>query len=129
MNGGIQAGVSDYSFHVAGYPSTAGEASDFDDSLSYIKLTRDDTNLQFGSQNNESYSFNLFIDPGEDAAYLPRIWGQGMGLSDQPIGNGISIYGIYRGVTSQEFGRVEGIEFSMVSDNIKRGEFRLYGTE
>jgi hypothetical protein len=117
MNGGIQAGVSDYSFHVAGYPSTAGEASDFDDSL------------QFGSQNNESYSFNLFIDPGEDAAYLPRIWGQGMGLSDQPIGNGISIYGIYRGVTSQEFGRVEGIEFSMVSDNIKRGEFRLYGTE
>ncbi len=102
---------------------------DFDDSFSYIKLTRDDDTVQFGSQNNEAFSFSIHVDPGLDAAYLPKIWWQGMGISDSSLGEGYEGRGIYRGVTTQEFGRVEGIEFSMDADNIKRGEFRLYGTE
>ena len=108
MNGAIREGVADYAFHVSNQPADA---------------------TQFGDQNNEAYSFSLHVDPGLDAAYLPKIWWQGMGLSDTSIGVGYHGHGMYRGVTTQEFGRVEGIEFSMDADNIERGEFRLYGTE
>lgn len=129
MNGAVRAGASDYAFNVQGKPSNAGVGSDISDASSYIWLTRNDNGLQFGDQNNEAYSFELRVDPGVDAGYLPKIWGEGMGLSDSPRGVGISVYGIYRGVTSQEFGRCEAVEFSMDADNIARGEFRLYGTE
>ena len=129
MNGAIREGAIDYSFHVANMASNAIQSQDFDDSFSYIKLTRDDDTVQFGSQNNEAFSFSIHVDPGLDAAYLPKIWWQGMGISDSSLGVGYDGRGIYRGVTTQEFGRVEGIEFSMDADNIKRGEFRLYGTE
>jgi hypothetical protein len=129
MNGSTRLGASDYAFHIAGAPSNTGGNSDASETNFYIKMTKNDTNYQFGSQNNEAYSFGLTVDPGTDAAHLPKVWGQGMGLSDTAIGNGVGIYGIYTGLTSQEFGRAEGVTFSMAADTIRRGTFRLYGTE
>lgn len=129
MNGAIREGAADYSFHVTNWPSNGARSQDHDDNHSYIKLTRDDDNVQFGDQNNEAFSFSLHVVPGVDATALPMIWWEGMGLSDSSLGQGVHGTGMYRGVTTQEFGRIAGVEFSMDADNIERGEFRLYGTE
>jgi hypothetical protein len=129
MNGAIREGLLDYSFHVTNWPSNGARSQDHDNDFPYIKLTRDDNGVQFGDQNNEAFSFSLHVVPGVDAAALPMIWWEGMGLSDSALGQGVHGTGMYRGTTTQEFGRLEGVEFSMDADNIKRGEFRLYGLE
>jgi hypothetical protein len=129
INGAIREGAADYAFHVSNQPANAGRSQDHDDSFPHIQLTRDNDATQFGNQNNEAFSFSLQVVPGVDATALPMLWWQGMGICDTSLGMGYHGHGMYRGVTTQEFGRIEGIEFSMDADNIKRGEFRLYGTE
>ena len=112
MNGAIREGASDYSYHVSNQPANAGRSQDHSDASNEIRLTRNDNTTQFGDQNNEAYSFSLHVDPGVDAAYLPKVWWQGMGISDSSLGTGYHGHSMYRGVSTQEFGRVEAVSYT-----------------
>lgn len=129
INGSARLGAADYAWHALGLNTTTSVVSNTNNNDNFIQIVRAATSWRFGSNNNESYSFEFTLDPGTDAGHLPKIWWTGMGLNDSAQGQGYVGSGLYKGVTSQEFGRVEFVRFTMSSDTIKRGIFRLYGTE
>jgi hypothetical protein len=130
MNGATRIGASDYSFAIHMFSHTADPGTDRSNASTFVWLTRDNDDWGFGDGTNELYSFDISLYPGEDATALPKFWWTGAGLADNAEGMGFTGSGVYRGVTSNEFGRAEYIEFTMEGDsNISRGTFRLYGTE
>ena len=129
INGGIRAGASDYQLNVSVYTSNLGVTGDFDDANENVRMTRDDNTVQAGNQADESFDYSVIISPGEDAAYLPRVRFYGVGINDSGRAMGIQGFGVYRGVTSIEYGRADQIRFAFDDNTIARGRFRLYGTE
>jgi hypothetical protein len=129
VNGAVRAGASDYQLNVQVYPSNTTLSTDFDDANSNIRLTRDDNTVQMGNGANESFSFNIFVDPGSSVNHLPKVWWQGAGINDSGRLMGVIGNGAYRGTTSGEFGRADQIRLAVDSNTIARGVFRLYGTE
>ena len=129
MNGLVRLGAAEYSYHTDGYPSTTGSTHSSDNVADSIWITRSNAGWGFGSGPDEAYSFTFEIDPGVDSTNLPKIWWRGVGISDTNIMVGYNGFGVYRGKTSLEFGRMEALQFTVSLDSIKEGEFRLYGTE
>ncbi len=129
MNGEVRFQANDYSYHAQGQPGNNAAASDNDDTQTSIWVTRDNAGWKFGSGPDEAYSFNFDVDPGVDSTNLPKFWWRGSGVSDTNIMVGYSGAGMYRGKSSLEFGRITAVQFTMSTDSIREGEFRLYGTE
>jgi len=130
VGGSIQAGATDYQFHVGILASnTASYAADFLEASPDVRMTKDDTNSQAGSALGESFSYSVTIAPGSSDADLPMVWFSGAGINDAGRLMGVTGFGAYRGATSGVFGRADEIRFTFDTNTISRGIFRLYGTE
>ena len=129
VNGAIRAGAADYQLHVSVFPSNTTISADVDDSHENVRMTRDDNTVQAGNLSDEAWDYSVTIVPGVDANTLPRVWWQGAGINDSNRLMGSVGFGVYRGVTSIQFGRADQIRFFFDTNTIARGIFRLYGTE
>ena len=128
INGDVRFGADDYSYSIRSHP-TSGVTGGQDDTIDHIPVTLTTVNQQFGDQPDESFSFNFHIQPGVDSVNLPKLWWDGSGVNDNSVFQHVWGGGMYRGKSSLQYGRIEQVQFTMSSDSIREGTFRLYGTE
>ena len=135
----VLGSTNDYHYHVRSAESDgASNASAQSSTATAIALNDDAAVSRFGDGaivGAEAYSFSFQIDPGVDADHVPKIWGSGVGISSAGTVTmaGLTVFGLYMGGTA-DLGsgiteRMDGINFSMSAGNIRRGTFRLYGTD
>ena len=130
----VRSGASDYSWGLHAVSSASGDNPNYDATDTQIYMTRSATGWRFGSQPDESWTFNLDIDPGSGSDPLvapfnsPKCFWRGSGISDTSAL--VTVYGgaSYRGATSAQYGRIDQIQFENPG-SIALGNFRLYGTE
>lgn len=128
--GGVREGGTDYDWTLNQSSSNdnGGSFEDVDDDG--IRLNGQNDNMRFGSEPEESMSYHIHIDPGENGNHLPRAWFTGAGFGAANRSTRVAGGGVYTGDTTSLFGRAESVEFAFSDgDPILRGKFRLYGTE
>lgn len=129
IGGVLRELANDYQWTNISYTSNANAESREDSTASAMFLVGTNNHYRFGDGANESWSQDITIDPGLDSEHLPRIWNTGTGYTDTPTVCHMTGGGMYIGTDSGAFGRVEGVRIEMDANLIRRGTFRLYGTE
>jgi hypothetical protein len=129
VNSTFPVGGSDYTwlFHAHATNDNGSVYEDVNDDS--IIMSGGAGNASFGSGSSSTFNYSCDVYPGTDATDFPRIHFEAAGWSDTSVLCRIDGDGLYQGVTTSQFGRIENITFSMTSDNIDKGTFRLYGTE
>ncbi|KKN72786.1 hypothetical protein LCGC14_0407530 [marine sediment metagenome] len=129
VNGTFPVGASDYTWLYQAHAANDNGSLYEDISDDSIIMSGGSGNANFGSASNSTFNYSCWLYPGTDATDFPRIGFEAAGWSDTSVLARIDGFGMYKGQTTLQFGRIENITFSMTSDNIERGTFRLYGTE